>query len=335
MKSICVLPGDGIGPEVVESAVKVLEKATDQLEFVYADIGKAAFEKVGSYLPDETFDLMKSCDSCLFGAVTSPDILDHESPVLKFRKELDLYANLRPVRTLVEVPNRPSIDLALIRENSEGMYTQDEVFDDGGVTTRRRVTRRASERIVGFAIEYARLNGRKKITCVHKSNVLRASDGLFLSVFRELMASKGAGLKAEEQLVDSAAMKLVVEPKVFDVIVTLNLYGDILSDVAAGVAGGLGFAPSGNIGPKHSVFEPAHGSAPDIAGKGIANPTATILAGALMLRHLGLSRPADDVEKAVSEVYSTGHLTMDMGGRHGSKSFTEHVVGVLAGAKHK
>lgn len=335
MKSICVLPGDGIGPEVIDSAVNVLERATDQLEFVRADIGKDAFEKHGSYLPDETFDLMKSCDSCLFGAVTSSDKPDHESPVLRFRKELDLYANLRPVRTLVDVPNRPSIDIVLIRENSEGMYTQDEVFDDGGVTTRRRVTRRASERIVGFAIEYAKLNGRQKITCVHKSNVLRASDGLFLGVFRELMDSKGAGLKAEEQLVDSAAMKLVVEPRVFDVIVTLNLYGDILSDVAAGVAGGLGFAPSGNIGPKHSVFEPAHGSAPDIAGKGIANPTAAILAAAMMLRHLGLARPASDVEEAVAEVYSKGHLTMDIGGRHGSRSFTEHVTGLLTGAEHQ
>jgi isopropylmalate/isohomocitrate dehydrogenase-like protein len=335
MKSICVLPGDGIGPEVIDSAVKVLEKATDQLEFVHADIGGAAFAKHGSYLPDETFDLMKTCDSCLFGAVTSPDRPDQGSPVLRFRKELDLYANVRPVRTLVDVPNRPSIDLVLIRENSEGMYTQDEVFDDGGVTTRRRVTRRASERIVRFAIEYAKLNGRRKITCVHKSNVLRASDGLFLSVFREIMNSKGTGLKSEEQLVDSAAMKLVVEPRVFDVIVTLNLYGDILSDVAAGVAGGLGFAPSGNIGPKHSVFEPAHGSAPDIAGKGVANPTAAILAGAMMLKHLGLTRPASNVEKAVADVYSTGHLTVDIGGRHGSQSFTEHVIGVLEGGKHQ
>jgi isopropylmalate/isohomocitrate dehydrogenase-like protein len=335
MKSICVLPGDGIGPEVIDSAVRVLEEATDQLEFIHADIGGAAFSRHGSYLPDETFDLMKTCDSCLFGAVTSPDGPDQGSPVLRFRKELDLYANVRPVRTLVEVPNRPSIDLVLIRENSEGMYTQDEVFDDGGVTTRRRVTRRASERIVRFAIEYARLNGRQKITCVHKSNVLRASDGLFLSVFREAMNSKGAGLKSEEQLVDSAAMKLVVEPKVFDVIVTLNLYGDILSDVAAGVAGGLGFAPSGNIGPLHSVFEPAHGSAPDIAGKGVANPTAAILAGAMMLKHLGLTRPASNVEKAVADVYSTGHLTVDIGGRHGSRSFTEHVVGVLEGGKHQ
>ncbi len=333
MKSICVLPGDGIGPEVIECAVNVLERATDQLDFVRADIGIAAFEKCGSYLPDETFDLMKSCDSCLFGAVTSSGKPDHESPVLRFRKELDLYANLRPVRTLVDVPNRPSIDIVIIRENSEGMYTQDEVFDDKGVTTRRRVTRRASERIVQFAIEYAKLNGRRKITCVHKSNVLRASDGLFLGVFREMMGSKGAELKAEEQLVDSAAMKLVVEPRVFDVIVTLNLYGDILSDVAAGVAGGLGFAPSGNIGPRHSVFEPAHGSAPDIAGKGTANPTAAILAGAMMLRHLGLGRSAEHVEKAVAEVYSTGHLTVDIGGRHGSRSFTEHVVGILTGAK--
>ena len=330
MKRICVLPGDGIGPEVVDCAVKVLKAATKDIEFAYADIGQTAFRKHGKHLPDDTLELMKSSDSCLFGAVTSSE-LDHESPVLKFRKDLDLYANLRPVRTLVNVPNRPPIDVVIVRENSEGMYTQDEVYDDKGVTTMRRVTKRASERIVGYAIDYALRAGRKKVTCVHKANVLKASDGLFLSIFRDLMKEKGRGLTASEQLVDSAAMKLVTEPGIFDVIVTLNLYGDILSDVAAGVAGGLGFAPSGNIGPKHSVFEPAHGSAPDIAGKGIANPTAAMLAGAMMLDHLGMIREADNVQRAVAGFYSSGHLTSDLGGRHGSASFTDHVLKNMPG----
>lgn len=326
MKSICVLPGDGIGPEVVGCAVDVLKQATDQLEFVYADIGQVAEEKHGNPLPDETFDLMKSSDSCLFGAVTSSESSNYVSPVLKFRKELDLFANVRPVRSLASFHGRPAIDVIIIRENSEGMYTQKEIFDDEGVTTLRRVTRRASERIVSFAIRYSLENGRKRVCCVHKANVLRGSDGLFLQVFRGMMERQRGHLVKEEQLVDSAALKLVNEPGAFDVIVTLNLYGDILSDVAAGVAGGLGFAPSGNIGPKHSVFEPSHGSAPDIAGKGIANPTATILAGAMMLRHLGLNDASSAVERAVSDTYASGHLTYDLGGRHGSKPFAEHVI---------
>jgi isopropylmalate/isohomocitrate dehydrogenase-like protein len=326
MKKICVLPGDGIGPEVVSCAERVLQAASNSIEIVHADIGQASFERTGSYLSSETLGLMRSCDSCLFGAVTSVYSPEYESPVLRFRKELDLYANVRPVKTFVRLAGREPIDVVIVRENSEGMYTQQEVFDDKGVTTLRRVSRKATERIIRFAIDYCRMSGRRKITCVHKANVLRASDGLFLSMFKDMMSAEGKGLEQADQLVDSAAMRIMTMPSSFDVIVTLNLYGDILSDVAAGVAGGLGFSPSGNIGPMHSVFEPAHGSAPDIAGKGVANPTATILAGAMMLRHLGLMDDADAVEAAVAGFYSAGHLTMDLGGRHGSESFTEHIL---------
>jgi len=326
MMKICVLPGDGIGPEVVGCAISVLKAVTDQLEFAEGGIGQAAYLECGSYLPDETVDLMRSCDSTLFGAVTTPDAPDYKSPVLRFRKELDLYANVRPVKTFARTTPAGPVDVVIVRENSEGMYTQNEVFDDSGVTTMRRVTRRACERIVTFAIDYALKNGRGTICCVHKANVLRASDGLFLSVFKEKMASEGKALRAEDQLVDSAGMHLVTDPGRFDMIVTLNLYGDVLSDVAAGVAGGLGFAPSGNIGDKHSVFEPAHGSAPDIAGKGRANPTAAILSGAMMLRHLGMPAHAQEIERTIASVYQSGHLTYDLGGRHGSESFTECVV---------
>ncbi len=329
MRRICVLPGDGIGPEVVDCAVEVLKGATDGLEFVRGEIGLGPFERTGEALPKETLDMMRSSDSTLFGAVTSSERPDYHSPVLAFRKALDLYANVRPVRSLAHLAGREPIDVVIVRENSEGLYHQKEVFDDDGVTTLRRVTRRGSERIVKFAIDYAKANGRRRICCVHKANALRESDGLFLGVFRELMASKGQGLDAQEMLVDSASMKLVTDPDAFDVIVTLNLYGDIMSDVAAGVAGGLGFAPSGNIGVKHSVFEPAHGSAPDIAGKGDANPTAAILAGAMMLRHLGMIRSSGSIEKAVGKAYESGHLTIDVGGRHGSKSFTEHVLKLM------
>lgn len=323
------MPGDGIGPEVVESAVAVLKAVTDDLQFEYAEIGQSALKKVGSTMPDETLELLRKCDSSLFGAITSSESLGEASPVLRFRKELDLFANLRPVKNYVNLAGRPSIDVVIVRENTEGLYTQNEQYDDKGVTTLRRVTRAASERIVRFAIDYSLKNARKSICCVHKSNVLRASDGLFVSIFRELMASEGRVLEAREQLVDSAAMKLVNSPHEFDVIVTLNLYGDILSDVAAGTAGGLGFAPSGNIGRVYSVFEPAHGSAPDIAGEGAANPTATILAGAMMLDHLKMRNEAVSIRQAVKSTYDSGHLTTDIGGRHGSRSFTDHVIGRL------
>ncbi len=330
MKRICVLPGDGIGPEVIECAVDVLRSTVGgELEFEYAEIGERAQSMSGSYLPDETLEMMRSCDSCLFGAVTSSDLPDYESPVLKFRKVLDLYAMVRPVRTLFRQTGSLPIDVVIVRESSEGMYTQNEVFDDSGVTTLRKVTRKASERIVDYAIEYALAHRRSTVCCVHKSNVLRSSDGLFLEVFREKARKKGGGLQFEDHLVDSAAMKLITKPDAFDVIVTLNLYGDILSDVAAGVAGGLGFAPSASIGPRHSVFEPAHGSAPDIAGRGIANPTAAILAGAMMLDHLKMEEQAERIRRAVSAVYSSGHLTVDIGGRHGSRAFSDMVVAAI------
>jgi len=326
MKRVCVLPGDGIGPEVVGCAVRVLEEATDELELTHADIGLAARAKHGSALPEETVGLMTRSDSCLFGAVTSSFDRDYVSPVLAFRRRLGLYANLRPVRTLARGPHVKDVDVIIVRENSEGLYSGQALWDDSGVTTLRKVSRAASERIIRFAIRTAHESRRRRICCVHKSNVLRASDGLFVRTFRELMESEGKDLVPEEQLVDSAAMKLVTEPSGFDVIVTLNLYGDILSDVAAGVAGGLGFAPSGNIGDRHSVFEPAHGSAPDIAGKGIANPTAAILSAAMMLRHLGLAEEGLRTEQAVAEAYAGGHLTHDVGGGLSSRAFTDIVI---------
>lgn len=326
MTRICVLPGDGIGPEVVGCAVRVLEAVAPGLELVEAEMGLAAFEARGSALPDETLGLMKDCDSSLLGAVTSSEDPAYSSPVLAFRKGLDLFANVRPIRSIAPVPGGPAIDVVFVRENSEGLYNQTETEDPEGVTTHRRVTRRACERIVRHAIGYARDHGRRRLCCVHKANVLRRSDGLFLEVFRREMAAVSGAVDAADQLVDSAATMLVMDPARFDVIVTLNLYGDILSDLAAGVAGGLGFAPSGNLGPRHSVFEPAHGSAPDIAGKGVANPTATILSAAMMLDHLGMREEAARARSAVFSTYASGHLTIDVGGRHGSRSFTDHVI---------
>ena len=325
MKSICVLRGDGIGPEVIDCAIDVLDAVTDDLEYVYASIGNEAFSNKGSRLPEDTLQTMTETDSCLFGAVTSASGPLYDSPVLRFRSELDLYANVRPVRDIAH--HRDSaVDILIVRENTEGLYTGHEVEVDDGVTTMRRVSRRAVERIVAHAINLAEARGRGSVCCVHKANVLRESDGLFLREFRRAMTMKEGQLAASDQLVDSAAAKLVTSPEEFDVIVTLNLYGDILSDVAAAVVGGLGFAPSGNIGPRHSVFEPAHGSAPDIAGRGIANPTAAILSAGMMLDHLGMSDQAARIASAVSDVYRHDGRTIDICGSLGSRAFTEEVV---------
>ena len=329
MKRICVLPGDGIGPEVIASAVRVLQSVTDELEFKYAHIGLGEFERTGYPITDETLQQMKGADSCLFGAVTSSTYKEYQSPVLRFRKELDLFANIRPIRSLLPLPGKPYTDLIIVRENTEGMYTQDEAVDLDGVTTFRRVSRHACERIVRFAFDRSRSWKKRRICCVHKANVLRKSDGLFLEIFREISKDFHGDIETSEQLVDSAAMNLVTDPSRFEVIVTLNLYGDILSDVAAGMVGGLGFAPSGNIGTAHSVFEPCHGSAPDISGKGIANPTAAILASAMMLRHLGMVREGDSVEKAVQNAYSSGNLTRDLGGAKNSEAFTDSVIDTI------
>jgi len=325
MKSICVLPGDGIGPEVVGCATRVLERVTDELELHTADIGRAAFHRYGEHLPTDTLAAMEASDSSLFGAVTSDEGGGYDSPVLRFRKELELFANLRPVKNIAQV-STAAMDLLIVRENTEGLYTMDEHEDDAGVTTRRRVSKSACKKIVEKAINEASRTGRKGVCCVHKANVLRKSDGLFLQMFRDIARTQGQGLTFSDQLVDSAAAKLVTKPDAFDVIVTLNLYGDILSDLAAGVVGGLGFAPSGNMGDRQSVFEPAHGSAPDIAGKGIANPTAAILAAAMMLEPLDFSEEASHVRESTEQVYRSGLRTLDVGGTLGSEKFTDRVL---------
>jgi homoisocitrate dehydrogenase len=328
MKSVCVLRGDGIGPEVIDCATRVLSSVTDDIEMVHADIGRQAYKRTGKHLPDDTFEAMADADSCLFGAVTSESSAQYDSPVLGFRRRLDLFANIRPSRDFLH-PDGTGVDLVIVRENTEGLYTQDEDEDEDGVTTRRRVSKDASKRIIECAVELARNRRRHSICCVHKANVLRKSDGLFLSLFDEAVAKEDDWLSHSDQLVDSAAARIVTNPERYDVIVTLNLYGDILSDVAAAVVGGLGFAPSGNIGPSHSVFEPAHGSAPDIAGMGVANPTAAILSTAMMLEHLGIEDEATRVVDAISAAYMSGARTVDIGGGYGSERFTDKVIECL------
>jgi len=331
VKRVCVIPGDGIGPEVVAAARRVLDAVAPPVDYTEADAGLACRKRTGHYLPQATLDAALGADAVLFGAITSP--LAHEDPdyksvILRLRQALDLYANLRPAKDWGQPCLVPGLDLLLVRENSEGMYNCPEEEDAEGVTTFRRITKRGSSRVTSFALDLAVREKRREVTVVHKANVLRLSDGLFRRVFYE-EAAKRASIKTSEMLVDNCALQLVRDPKRFDVIVTMNLYGDVLSDECAGLVGGLGFAPSGSYGPKHALFEPVHGSAPDIAGKGLANPTATILSAAMMLRHLGLARDAARVEDAVRAALAEGR-TRDAGGTLSTDAFADLVAARVA-----
>ncbi|MBK8031011.1 MAG: isocitrate/isopropylmalate dehydrogenase family protein [Chloroflexi bacterium] len=300
MPKIVLINGDGIGAEVIPAAHQVLAALDLPLEFVYANAGFGTFEKTGNALPDETIELCLSADSALFGATQSPmtKVDGYKSPILQLRRRFDLFANLRPAQ-------REAIDLLIVRENTEGMYSGRERLEDDGETAilERVITRKASERIVRAACEQAR-SRRSKLTIVHKANVLKETCGLFRRVALDVTAQY-PDLQVNELLVDTAAMVLVQDAPRFDVIVTTNLFGDILSDLAAGLTGGLGIAASANVGAgRFGVFEPVHGSAPDIAGQGIADPRAAILSAALMLDHLGY---ADAATKLRAVTYATPH----------------------------
>lgn len=328
MYNICVLPGDGIGKDVIPEAVRVLKATGLNFEFVYGDIGFEAYQKLGSSLPDATIEKVKAADSCLFGAVTTPpNIPNYSSPILKMRKALDLYINLRPNKSYPLPQFRQGVDIVMFRENTEGMYSGRERLEDNGNTaiTERVITRRGSERIIKAAFEYALANGRKKVTCVHKANVLRETCGLFLRVFQEI-AKEYPTILAEDMIVDATAMQLIKKPEAFDVIVTTNLFGDILSDEACMLVGGLGLAASGNIGDRYAVFEPVHGSAPKYAGGNVANPIASISAAKMMLDHLGEKEAAMRVENAILTTMRQGVLPQDLGGKATMSDVTDAVI---------
>ncbi|HLE96479.1 MAG TPA: isocitrate/isopropylmalate dehydrogenase family protein [Candidatus Thermoplasmatota archaeon] len=323
------VPGDGVGPEVLSVARAVVDATGVGVEWLDAEAGLACHARTGAWLPEATLAACREADAVLFGAITSPlGDATYRSPILALRLALDLYANVRPARDWGQPCLQPGIDLVVVRENTEGMYNAPEDEDVDGVTTRRRVTRRGCERIVRAALDVAAARPAKRVLCAHKANVLRRSDQLFLDAFRA-EADRRPDLRASDGLIDSVAMDVVRSPSRFDTIVTLNLYGDVLSDVAAGVAGGLGFAPSGSYGPRHALFEPVHGSAPDIAGKGVANPCAAVLSAAMMLRHLGRAKEADRVEAAVRVALAQGR-TADAGGSLGTRAFERLVLAGVA-----
>ena len=325
---ICLLPGDGIGPEVVASARSVLEALPIQWDFIECGIGYDEYQRSGSPLPDSTIGQIRQADAALFGAVTSPpNIPNYFSPVVRMRQSLDLYANLRPTRSIPHPSSRTGIDLLIVRENTEGLYSGIERLEDDGnrAITERVITRKGSERIVRKAFDMARQTGRKKVHVIHKANVLRQTCGLFRSVAFEV-AKEYPDIKMYEMLVDTCAMELVRAPEQFEIIVTTNLFGDILSDEACMFVGGLGVAASGNIGADAAVFESVHGSAPSLVGTGKANPTATILASAMMLDYLGEKEQAANLRNAVKSCIAEGQVTPDLGGVLTTSEMTEQVI---------
>lgn len=336
MKTICLIPGDGVGQEVIPAAARVLQSLGLDLNFTEADAGFDCFQKGGEALPDATLAKARQADAVLFGATSSPSggMKGYRSPILALRKELGLYANLRPCQSLPGEFSQPGIDLLIVRENSEGLYSGRERRDGDTAIAERVITRAASERIVRVACEQAtrravlcRDGSRAKppvVTVVHKANVLKVTDGLFRECALRV-AAEFPHLTVNELLVDSAAMKLVKSPQSFDVIVTTNLFGDILSDEASALVGGLGVAPSANVGEGTPVYEPVHGSAPDIAGKGIANPVGTLLSCVLVLENFGVMQAADALRSAVLKTLAAGICTPDLGGAATTDEFTRAV----------
>ena len=329
---VAVIPGDGIGPEVMSAAISVLTEMQDKsgkfsFNFIEYMAGDAYKAKTGSAMTEETFEAVKASDVCLFAAVgaTAKEV------IIPLRQRLNLYANIRPAKVYPNVPNvKGKMDMIMVRENTECLYKR---IQDGGPdwgVAMRVITRQASERIAKYAFELARREGRKKVTCVHKSNMMETTCGLFQNSC-QVVAADYKDIVYDEEIVDACAMKMVMYPERFDVVVTTNLFGDILSDLAAGVVGGLGLAPSANIGEKMAVFEPVHGSAPDIAGKGIANPIAQILSAGMMLDWLGEKKAAEALEASVVEVLKKGKtLTPDLKGNSKTKDVTKSVIKCLA-----
>ncbi|KUK31710.1 MAG: Isocitrate/isopropylmalate dehydrogenase LeuB [Thermoanaerobacterales bacterium 50_218] len=314
--TITLIPGDGIGPDVTNAARKVLDAAGVGIEWEVVEAGEAVIEKYGTPLPDQVLESIRRNKVALKGPLTTPVGTGFRSVNVALRKELDLYANVRPVRNLPRVPSRyENVDIVVVRENTEDLYAGIEhMVGKNAAESIKIITREASERIVRFAFELARKEGRRKVTAGHKANIMKCTDGLFLEVAREV-AKDYPDIEFEDRIIDALCMKLVQSPSDFDVLVLPNLYGDIVSDLCAGLVGGLGVAPGANIGDEIAVFEPVHGSAPKYAGMDKVDPLATILSGVMMLKHLGEFEAADRILKAIEEVLVEGkHLTYDLGG---------------------
>ncbi len=325
---ITLIPGDGIGPEVASNVVRIIEASGVDVEWETHYAGAQALEKFGETLPPELLESIKRNKVALKGPVTTPIGKGFTSVNVGLRQTLDLYANLRPVRALPNVPCRyPELDLIVVRENTEDLYSGIEhVVVPGVVESIKIITEKASTRIARFAFEYSRREGRKKVTAIHKANIMKLSDGLFLDCFRNV-ARDYPEIEADDKIIDNACMQLVMRPEQFDVMLLENLYGDIVSDLCAGLVGGLGLVPGANIGELGATFEAVHGSAPDIAGQGIANPTALLQSGILMLRHINERAAAEKIEKAMLAVFAEGKVrTRDIGGTAKTAEFADAII---------
>jgi len=334
---ITVIPGDGIGPEVTEAALGILDEAGASLDYDRRSAGVGAVATHGGPLPQETIDSIEHNRIALKGPLTTPSGSGFRSVNVAIRKTFDLFANVRPVRTILPGGRYDDIDLVLIRENTEGLYVGVEHFigmdrdPKAAAESVMITTRYGSERIVRFAFDYAVANGRSKVTLAHKANILKHTQGLFLEVGKRIAADYADRVGFEDRIIDATAMYLVLDPYRFDVLVMENMFGDILSDLMAGLVGGLGFAPAGNIGESHAVFEAVHGSAPDIAGQGVANPTGLLLSACLLLEHVGQAETGIRIRDAVTTVIRDGTArTRDMGGTDGTADFAAAVMRALA-----
>jgi isocitrate dehydrogenase (NAD+) len=333
--SCTLIPGDGIGPEVAEATVRAVQATGVDICWRRAELNEAIILEAGKTLPQYLLDSLHETRVGLKGPVTTPIAEGFQSVNVALRKALDLFANVRPIRTLPGIKTRfddVQIDMVIFRENTEDLYSglEHEIVKDV-VTSLKVITRIASERIARYAFSYAEKNGRKQVTAIHKANIMKLADGLFLRCCREV-AKEHPEIQYKELIVDNASMQLVLRPETFDILLLPNLYGDIVSDLAAGLVGGLGIVPGANMGESHAVFEAVHGSAPDIAGQGKANPTALMLSAVMMMIHLGEADAAQRLQNAVETVYREGkYLTGDVGGTASTQEFTDAVVTVLKG----
>jgi isocitrate dehydrogenase (NAD+) len=331
--SITLIPGDGIGPEVADATVRAVDATGVSIVWERTDAGIKAERETGKFLPDAVFESLGRTRVGLKGPVATPIASGHPSVNVALRKKLDLYVNFRPIKILPGLKTRFSdlpIDMIIFRENTEDLYSgiEHEVVTDV-VESLKVITKVASMKIARATFEYAAREGRKKVTAIHKANIMKMSDGLFLRCCREV-AAEYASVEYGEMIVDNACMQLVMRPEIFDLLVLPNLYGDIVSDLTAGLVGGLGVVPGANLGANHAVFEAVHGTAPDIAGRGWANPTALMQSAALMLRHIGEREAADRLQRAIEAVYRGGkHCTRDIGGTVGTEAFTDAVIANL------
>ncbi len=330
-KQVCLIPGDGIGPEVARVAREVLDAAGADVDWTVLDAGETCIDTHGTVMPEETLQTVREMGIALKGPITTPIGTGFQSANVQLRKSLDLYAAVRPVRTMHGIKTRyDDVDIVVIRENTEGLYSgiENEIIP-GVVTSLKVATRAGCTRIAEFAFKYAQERGRKKITVFHKANIMKLTDGLFLDCARGVRDEIGSGIEYEELIIDNGCMQMVRDPSRFDILLLENLYGDVMSDLCAGLVGGLGVVPGANIGNDCAVFEAVHGSAPDIAGQNLANPLALIMSGAMMLNHMGDTETADRIRNAYDVVLEEGNpeeLTRDIGGNAGTTDFTAAII---------